>query len=580
MVVAVGDKRLRIIGVNHGLLGHPGSAYRAWLIHLLGGVERPITEWGLAPLFGIRGADAIPDSVTLRLTWPFYGLVQAVEALRDIAALALPGAARAGVDFHLSDPAIRRGACLELLPARLDVDLALRSWQRFGEWSCLSVRTCCVIRSLFMVGYAAERLRTGPEAERTLIVGDAHTLEVVALLQGEGVSRHPVYLRAVRIAKLPARRRVALMLAWKVFHYLALGLLVIALAELWRMAGDSLSTAGAPSERHAPAPRQDHDTSLADRAAMISAMLLRFTTRSLNAVAVTTALLLTGACSKSARQVDPNAAEPAPSDPTAAAALRRSAQAAYAAKDYPLCADQVTQAVKLAPESRNEAYDAACCLALAGRPDAAFEHLNASASNGYRDPAHLAEDADLVSLHADARWVAVAEKVQRNRGAYLASVNPELESIYAADQGDRRTPDAQKDWTSIGLRDTERRARVSAILEAGGARVSADYFHAAMVFQHGHDLIDYQRAHDLALKAVEMDATDATARWLAAASEDRLLMNEGKPQEYGTQFRTVDGRWELYEVDPSVTDAVRKEWNVPPLAEAQARVAKLNEKAP
>jgi hypothetical protein len=119
--------------------------------------------------------------------------------------------------------------------------------------------------------------------------------------------------------------------------------------------------------------------------------------------------------------------------------------------------------------------------------------------------------------------------------------------------------------------------RLREILDAGGARVSADYEHAAMLFQHGHDVEAYRTAHELALKAVQLDPSNKHARWLAAASKDRELMTLGTPQIYGTQFRSVEGGpWVLYPVDPSVTDDERANWNVPPLAESEKRAARMN----
>ena len=64
-------------------------------------------------------------------------------------------------------------------------------------------------------------------------------------------------------------------------------------------------------------------------------------------------------------------------------------------------------------------------------------------------------------------------------------------------------------------------------------------------------------------------------RWLAAASKDRELTREGKPQLYGTQFRDIGNGMELYPVDPSITDEERARWNVPPLADAKQRAAQM-----
>ncbi len=54
-------------------------------------------------------------------------------------------------------------------------------------------------------------------------------------------------------------------------------------------------------------------------------------------------------------------------------------------------------------------------------------------------------------------------------------------------------------------------------------------------------------------------------------------MLAGKPQKFGTQLVEVDGKWKVYDVDPATTDAERAEWGLPPLAEAHARAAELNQ---
>jgi hypothetical protein len=137
-------------------------------------------------------------------------------------------------------------------------------------------------------------------------------------------------------------------------------------------------------------------------------------------------------------------------------------------------------------------------------------------------------------------------------------------------------PVDQIDWAAVTPRDQARRRRVDAIVAAGQAKVADDYYHAAMVYQHGDTPDDAGRAHDLALAAVKLDPGHDTARWLAAASLDRQLMYQGKPQRYGTQYKRLDGVWTLWDVDPTVTDDERAAWNVPPLASALARAAAMN----
>ncbi len=152
--------------------------------------------------------------------------------------------------------------------------------------------------------------------------------------------------------------------------------------------------------------------------------------------------------------------------------------------------------------------------------------------------------------------------------------NQELEAICEADQQDR------KGDISPGLveRDRARRKRVEELVAAKALHTKEDYFHAALVFQHGEELADYWQAHELAKKASKLG--HRSGRWLAAAALDRWLMVQGKSQKYGTQYRSDSGRWELWQVDPNTTDAERAEWNVPPIAKALERTAEMNRTNP
>ncbi len=142
--------------------------------------------------------------------------------------------------------------------------------------------------------------------------------------------------------------------------------------------------------------------------------------------------------------------------------------------------------------------------------------------------------------------------------------NEELALMFQRDQDERKGVASL--WTVES--DAARRTRAQQILDRGEASSSADYYHAAMVFQHGTQPSDYEQARALALKAIDLDPNNRSAKWLAAAAQDRLLMSLGKPQRYGTQFHWVDGEWAMWKVDPSVTDEERSRWNVPTLSEA------------
>jgi hypothetical protein len=152
-------------------------------------------------------------------------------------------------------------------------------------------------------------------------------------------------------------------------------------------------------------------------------------------------------------------------------------------------------------------------------------------------------------------------------------MNQELRDMFVADQADRSNHPAYDtpEYRQLRERDARRRQRVNELLAQGLLTAPDDYFHAALIFQHGETLEDIWQAHELARKAAEMGATKAMgskdSRWLAAAALDRWLMYQGKPQKYGTQFVPDGKRWRLWDIDPSTTDAERAANHIPSLHE-------------
>jgi len=156
------------------------------------------------------------------------------------------------------------------------------------------------------------------------------------------------------------------------------------------------------------------------------------------------------------------------------------------------------------------------------------------------------------------------------------SDNERLRQMYEADQNARTG--GSIDWAVVSREDKERRAAVLSILEEGGVRTSNDFYHAAMVFQHGETADEIRTAFGLAWLASQMDPDKKVARWLSAAAWDRIMMRQGMPQWYGTQFwkPTKNSPWELYKIDESaVTDEERARMEVPPLAEARKKAAAM-----
>jgi hypothetical protein len=160
----------------------------------------------------------------------------------------------------------------------------------------------------------------------------------------------------------------------------------------------------------------------------------------------------------------------------------------------------------------------------------------------------------------------------------MVTDNQELARLFSEDQADRQTKDAKPvDWRAVGRRDEARLARVMELYRTSQLRTGSDYFHAAIILQHGRKPEDYLLCHELCVAAVfDIGANEKSdwvplAKWLAAASEDRFLLSVHRPQRFGTQFGKGGRRARMQE---GVSDELRKMWNVPTLAQAGDAAAK------
>ena len=159
--------------------------------------------------------------------------------------------------------------------------------------------------------------------------------------------------------------------------------------------------------------------------------------------------------------------------------------------------------------------------------------------------------------------------------------NQELARLHREDQSDRTPPEGKPiDWTVVSPRDKARLSRIKELYVQNQLQTANDYYHAAMILQHGDVPEDFLLAHEFCVVSISKGKNDKDARWLAAASEDRFLMNIGRPQRFGTQYRAVPNTapFRLYAVDSGVTDALRRAMDTPTLAEAKAREGEINKK--
>ena len=220
---------------------------------------------------------------------------------------------------------------------------------------------------------------------------------------------------------------------------------------------------------------------------------------------------------------------------------------------------------------QNIAYGAACAAALLGRKAEAMTWLERSVDLGFRDVEWMKQDTDLSSVHSEQAFTALMARIPTLPVAVQDEGSlPELMRLGEEDQLDRRgqnAPSSPEQWKVVTERDRQRRQRVSELLASGAVKTGADYFAAALVFQHGETLEDFARARELAAEAARKG--HPLGLWLTAAAWDRWLMYAGKPQRFGTQYKHDEATQQerLYTVDPSVTDAERERWGLPSLAE-------------
>lgn len=148
--------------------------------------------------------------------------------------------------------------------------------------------------------------------------------------------------------------------------------------------------------------------------------------------------------------------------------------------------------------------------------------------------------------------------------------NAELRRLYDEDQADP-VPAGARAADPAAVRTRERGRRVRAILERDRLATAADYYHAAAVLEHGSAPSDCLLAHELSMVALALG--DDRARRLAAATLDRYLVEIGRAQRWGTQYREPpdEPAGTRHSVEPGVTDTMRQVMDVPALEDSRVK---------
>jgi hypothetical protein len=150
-------------------------------------------------------------------------------------------------------------------------------------------------------------------------------------------------------------------------------------------------------------------------------------------------------------------------------------------------------------------------------------------------------------------------------------MHPELAALFEADRRDHANPPmpGTPEYAAMRKRDADRRSSAAAILQNEAPGDPLDWYRAAWLFNHGDTPEEAEVACRLAERA--MAAGHAPARWLYAATYDRLCMYRGQPQRFGTQIVPDGRRHRVWDTDPSTTDEERAAFDVPLLAEQHRR---------
>jgi hypothetical protein len=243
-------------------------------------------------------------------------------------------------------------------------------------------------------------------------------------------------------------------------------------------------------------------------------------------------LLLLVACDRSAKQQqDP---------PPTAITDPKQAAAAHDAKEWKRCSDLW---LAVAATTRGEAmaaplYDAACCQAQGGEPDAAFATLDRAIAAGLNEP-QIQDDVDLVPLHADPRWALLVAKIEEARAkAESAVAEPNVRSLLLVLEKDRDAARTSDDPKAVEVSDARTTQAMKDIVAKygwpGKSLVGKDGAHAAwFVVQHSRDL-EFQKS---CLEKLELAVTQGEAQAVEHAYlYDRVAIDGGKPQRWGTQF--------------------------------------------
>ncbi|WP_309894118.1 DUF6624 domain-containing protein [Archangium sp.] len=233
-------------------------------------------------------------------------------------------------------------------------------------------------------------------------------------------------------------------------------------------------------------------------------------------------------------------------------------------------------------------YDAACAASLVGEKAEALTWLERAADAGFAEAEHMKRDSDLASVREEPGFARVVERVAANDAKRNAAQKPELRDellrMVEEDQSVRRAAGAVgfQDAAAnerMKATDVKNTARMKEIIAQNGwptkALVGERASRAAFLLVQHADLDPAFQRQCLPMLEKAVAAGEGSAQDLAYLT-DRVLVAEGKPQRYGSQFHNVDGKLTLRPIeDEANVDARRAAVGLEPLAEYIARMQRM-----
>ena len=227
----------------------------------------------------------------------------------------------------------------------------------------------------------------------------------------------------------------------------------------------------------------------------------------------------------------------------------------------------------------NDRYKAACAYARIGNIDSAYYNLFRIANKGgWSEYDFLISDSDLFVLHADGRWNKLVNKVRENKAQTESHLNQplaqQLEMVFNDDQKYRLLVDSAEKISGknspqldslrkiINAQDAKNISIVTNLLDQYGWLGTDDVGRKGnqalfLVIQHADPAT---RKKYLPLMREGMERTKAAPSEYALL-EDRVLLDDGKGQRYGSQVRMnpEKGTYELYPIEDEANVNVRRE---------------------